>query len=175
MTEFNMSTITKYLFFALVTFTLSCKTDTADSSKETTTVKSDNFYDQLIGVWEMETDEESKGRKFRENWEKVSDQLFVGSAYLINIDADTRFNTELLRLAFEDNSWILYAQLPKKEEVPFAATILTNTVMRFENPEHIFPKYIQYTFLEKERISIEIGDKSKIKTWEMTRFTSPVQ
>ncbi len=152
-----------YIILSLLLSISSCRPDIKSTSK----TKTENQFDKLVGVWEMVAKESNNERKFREEWEKANDSTFYGSAYLLGSDASDRFNTELLRLNRYKNTWYLHAQLAKQNKVVFTNTVAESSTLLFENPEHDFPKYIKYTWLDDQKFEVEIGDTSKQQKWQM--------
>jgi len=111
----------------------------------------------LIGTWKVE------GKQNYESWEKVSDIEFKGKGYRIRDGITTIFET--LEIKVNDNNILYIATVPDQNEgksVPFTLNTSIEDLFSFENPEHDFPKKIQYRVIDAQRIKVNVlGENDK--------------
>jgi hypothetical protein len=123
--------------------------------------------DKLVGEWYKLPMDPNKN--MIETWEKVNDNIYTGNAFLWNKIADEKFNKEQLWLNYKNDVWIYSADPANQTKIDFKATIINDTMLRFENTAHDFPQYIQYKWLEKNHMEVEIGNADKKMAWEMEK------
>lgn len=148
----------------IILFLASCmlkKESNSESKSNTSSVF------QLEGTWYKLPIDGSK--RFVEVWEKSQDEKLKGSAFLLNIKADEKFNSEKLWLNLKNEGWIYTAEPSNQKKTDFTSSIINDSLLRFENLEHDFPQYIQYHFLSKTRLKVEIGNTDQTLTWEMEK------
>lgn len=116
-----------------------------------------NDLDILIGTWQVE------GKQNFESWEKVNDTEFTGKGYKIR-DGVTSVS-ETLQIKVSDNNIIYIATVPDQNEgksILFTLNTSNKDLLSFENPDHDFPKKIQYQFLDDQRIKVNVlGENDK--------------
>ena len=93
----------------------------------------------MLGTWKIEN------KQTFETWNKVSETEFTGKSYkLINGEKKV---TETLSIKIIDEKIIYEATVPNQNEgktIPFELIKSDDHFISFENPEHDFPKKIQY-------------------------------
>lgn len=100
----------------------------------------------LLGTWQRTN--VRPGTMAYEKWEKQSEQLFTGMGWSMK-GADTTF-VEKLRLEVKANK-LYYVADVKENATPtyFEITEVSGQGFKSENPEHDFPKAIEYQLKEK--------------------------
>ena len=108
----------------------------------------------LLGEW---ISENSSGVTI-ENWEKVSVHSFEGFGKTINAGSNEVKSYETLRLV-EMSGQIYYIAKVAHNELPiaFALTTCSDSTAVFENPDHDFPKKIDYKLQSHDRISVTVS------------------
>jgi hypothetical protein len=108
----------------------------------------------LVGTW---VNEREHGNIY-ESWTVKNKNELQGFSYLIS-GQDTIVK-ETMRLVVEHDS-IFYIPTVKNQNegkpIRFALTHLSDTEMRFENPEHDFPQVISYRKKSDNSLLAEIG------------------
>lgn len=108
----------------------------------------------ILGTWENKT---SKGSIF-ETWRKENDQEFWGKSYVIKEQDTIVF--ENIRLIQQENG-LFYIPTVKNQNdglpVSFAAAIIAEDRLVFENRQHDFPQFISYTRINADSLLAEIS------------------
>ena len=115
--------------------------------------------DWLIGFWERANTK--PGRSAHERWQKISDTTLIGWGVSLH-ESDTTF-VEKLQVYLKDGA--LYYQADVSENpapVPFAFTSISKTGFVCENPNHDFPKKIQYELKGDTLIATTSGNGKEL-------------
>lgn len=105
-------------------------------------------------VWLSDSD----GNRTTESWQWVSDSTLEGQGQLIDLETLEVVYSESLRLVEMDGS-IFYIAKPDQNAMPtaFKLTSCEDNRFVFENPEHDFPKRIEY--VKKDRgVDVLVSD-----------------
>ncbi|KAB2810171.1 DUF6265 family protein [Phaeocystidibacter luteus] len=124
----------------------------------TLTACSSNSNKSLDGCWLRDDD------KTMECWTSIGDSL-IGKGMAIRGHGDTLVFEELL-IINENGSRVYIADVAENEE-PVRFTETSDFV--FENPEHDFPKRIEYVFLSSDQIEVHVGGDEEEFVWRYTR------
>ncbi len=104
----------------------------------------------LIGNWKIE------GKESYESWKKESNKL-VGEVF--KIKNSKKVLSETIEIKIVENQ-IIYAPTVfdqnEGKAIPFKLILPENNLFSFENPEHDFPKKIQYKILSKDELYISV-------------------
>lgn len=146
-------TICLFLIFTLSLF--SCQTEKP--------AKLPDSLLKLEGNWKFSDSDEY------EIW-KQQDSVYVGKVIRVT-EKDTVIR-ENLRL-IERNSEIFYEAAVNGQNnghpVLFRLTFSNDTLLIFENPEHDFPKQIEYHFISEEKLTAVVGDSLRHFSIEMEK------
>lgn len=111
--------------------------------------------DWIVGTWERENTK--PGQVFYESWEKITNKEFRGIGVRIE-GSDTTFR-ENLWLRKEEDNWYYIAEVSHNETaIHFKITNLTEKGFTSENPDHDFPKRIEYSLEGDRMTAITSGD-----------------
>jgi len=105
----------------------------------------------LLGQWQTEDGE------MREHWHRSSDSTFTGVG---DLRKDGHWqNQETLLIAAMDKA-IYYIAKPKSNPKPvvFTLTACSNSLARFQNPEHDFPNNIEYRLVAPNKVTVDVSD-----------------
>lgn len=92
----------------------------------------------LAGCWELRT----PTRVTQESWIAPAGGLMLGVSRTVVRDVAREF--EFLRIELRDGKPTYVAQPGGGPPTAFAATFVSDTAVRFENPQHDFPQGISY-------------------------------
>ena len=124
-----------------------------------------NNMDFLIGTWKIED------RNQYETWTKVRKDELIGYSY--KIDENQKKILETIAIKMIDNQMIYEATVPDQNEgrtIQFLLNTEIKSVYSFENPNHDFPKKIQYKKVSKNEIMIRVsGDDGKGFSYKMIK------
>ncbi len=138
----------------LVIFVLSIQFSFAQSSNASSDFKKLSW---LEGTWKRTN--AKPGRTAHERWVKSGTQEMKGWGVSMN-GADTTF-VEKLKLVVRDNAVYYVAEVPgNKSETLFKLTQITDKTVVFENPQHDFPKKIEY-MLDGNKLKATISADGK--------------
>lgn len=154
----NRSASLAALCLVLAAFLYSCEQEKKPASA----------VEKLLGAWEI-TDDRDSVKTYIEEWSKEEEHVYTGTAYVLNITSGEKFNAEQLRLEWSDGAWTYLASPNGQEPTPFSVAVDTVDRVRFVNPEHDFPQYIQYHWITADSMQVEIGDSSTSMKWMMLR------
>ena len=119
----------------------------------------------LAGTWKMENKNEY------EIWKLISNSEVKGSAY--EIKAGKKVTTEYLAINIVDGNLIYTATVLNQNNSQPIKFKLNNTIknkISFENPEHDFPKKIQYSKINDTTLFVEVlGDAGKGFSYTMMK------
>ncbi|MBO6518150.1 MAG: hypothetical protein JJ975_16565 [Bacteroidia bacterium] len=144
--------------FMLILFIASCK---GGSTKEVDSDASDLFsnIDWLLGKWARTNDR--PGELSFEEWTAASGG-FTGLGYTMS-GSDTGFRETLSIIAMDSQLNYVAEVAHNPEPVYFQATQQNESHVRFENPAHDFPQFIDYR-LDRDTLHARIGnDKEEIE------------
>jgi hypothetical protein len=99
-----------------------------------------------------------------ENWVRLDDSTYAGTAYTIS-DNDTTFS-ETLYIRFKEGEIYYVASIPTQNEGKPASFVLRtgqNDQMQFYNPDHDFPQRIIYNRISDTIINARVEGKVKGK------------
>lgn len=118
-----------------------------------------NEFHWLLGDWVADN-----GKSVTiESWQQVSPHTFEGFGESNLKSSNKRQSVELLRLV-EMNNEIFYIAKPQQNKHPvgFKLTQCTNKNAVFENPDHDFPKKLNYRLMTHNQIQVIVsGDKGQ--------------
>jgi hypothetical protein len=119
--------------------------------------KTQPSFDWLVGSWER-TNGKSGTQTF-ESWEKIGDETYNAISVVLQ-GADTVY-TEHCTIKKEGDNFYYIAEVPQNSEATyFKISNVNGNSFTAENPEHDFPKKIQYLYRNGElRATISGGDK----------------
>jgi Domain of unknown function (DUF6265) len=92
----------------------------------------------LGGCWELS----ARGRVTHEQWMAPRGGLMTGMSR--TVVRDTAREYEYLRLQVQSGRVVYVAHPSGQQETTFPATMLTDTLLMFNNPSHDFPQQISY-------------------------------
>ncbi|NNE29214.1 MAG: hypothetical protein HKN16_06235 [Saprospiraceae bacterium] len=104
----------------------------------------------LSGTWKVE------GKNVYEEWQ-ANDGGLVGKGYSL-IEGE-KLIRETLSIRPENGSIIYTATVPNQNEgasIPFILNPSIDSLLSFENPEHDFPKKIQYKPISDNQIDVRV-------------------
>lgn len=107
----------------------------------------------IIGHWESKSDSTA----FYENWEKISDSLYLGEAFVIESN-ETAFY-EKISISKNKESIFYTAVVPdqnNRKQVPFTLISSNHSEIVFENKEHDFPNKIIYQKISPDSVVAKI-------------------
>ncbi len=125
----------------------------------------------LAGCWEQR----APGHLVQEHWMDPAGGTMIGMSRTLARDAtrDATRGWEYLRIAAREGRLTYTAAPSGQAETPFLATVLSDTLAVFENPEHDFPQRISYRKLSSDsvmaRISATRGGKTQGMDIPMSR------
>jgi hypothetical protein len=123
----------------------------------------------LIGNWENRT---PKGT-FYESWNKTNDNELSGKSYIIKENDTVVFETIQLLREQERLFYIpIVSDQNNKQPIRFAATMISENRLVFENPQHDFPQIISYTKISADSLVAQI---SGIKNGKERRQIFPMK
>ncbi len=109
----------------------------------------------LEGTWKVE------GKEQYEIWEINDNGL---SGYMQIISSGVKKKQEILTIKTIENQIVYEATVPDQNEgktVRFTLNREIKNYFSFENPEHDFPKKIQYEYINENKIAVRvIGDEN---------------
>ncbi len=117
-----------------------------------------NHLNWLLGDWIT-----SGGAPFTaESWVKVSDYTFEGSGKIRKAD-DPEFKViETLRIVNLSGQIYYIAKVNHNPDPTFfLLTEISDSSAVFENPEHDFPKKIEYLLKDKDHLQVEVSAEER--------------
>lgn len=110
----------------------------------------------LIGTWKIE------GKENYESWEK-KENILKGSSY--KIENEKKVISEKIEMRVVENH-IIYTPTVLNQNngkgIPFKLISFEQKLFSFENPEHDFPKKIQYQILSENELYVSVlGENDK--------------
>ncbi len=124
----------------------------------------------LIGTWENKT---QRGSTY-ETWAKLSEFELSGKSFMLKEKDTIVFET--IRLLQEQNNFYYIPKVKNQNDdlpVRFAAKIVSDKELVFENPNHDFPQIISYTKINADSLVAEISGskngKERKQTFPMKR------
>ena len=133
-------------FFGLI----SCNQNSTNSSPKE--ISSNPNLDWILGDWQRTNDKE--GKQNFENWEKISDQEYIGLGLTLQ-GKDTVFK-ENMRLIPIEGIWNLEVTGVNEKPTLFYFTNQSKNSFVCENPNNEFPKKIEY-YLEDKKLKAKIS------------------
>jgi hypothetical protein len=119
------------------------------------TKKEDLVFNKLIGTW-MLTD----SSQF-EQWQRNMDGSF--RSRMFSIEGNDTAIAEEVSIYEADHKWHFKVSVKgqnKGEPVVFSSTKLTESSVQFENPEHDFPRLVNYEVLPDNKMRAFIASES---------------
>ncbi|TRX59988.1 hypothetical protein FNH22_08005 [Fulvivirga sp. M361] len=118
----------------------------------------------LLGTWKME------GKESYESWEKKND-ILTGVSYKIENRQKTVSEKIEVKMV---GGQIIYAPTVFDQNdgkaIPFKLESLEQNLFSFENPEHDFPKKIQYQILSDNELYVSVlGEKDEGFSYKLIR------
>ncbi len=124
----------------------------------------------MVGQWQCKAD----SAEFEEHWMRASGDSMIGMGREVK-DGKLAFH-EYLRLEDRDDGIYYIAQPFGKLITEYKLTNATPTVMLFENPDHDFPKKIEYSLQKDGSIFVagsgDASDKDKEFRYHLTKMNS---
>ncbi len=108
----------------------------------------------LIGTWKME------GKDNYESWKKIEDKLVGKSFKMINGQEQV---SETIEISVQGHNIVYTPTVFDQNEglaIPFILKSSKENKFSFENPEHDFPKKIQYKILTKKELLVSVLGKN---------------
>jgi len=109
---------------------------------------------QLTGTWKR------TGKSSFEQWTKASPDTLLGEGFSLATNGEKKIR-EYLRLVRQADGAIVYqAIVPDQNQgatISFPLTFFTTTSWTFENPEHDFPKTIDYWLQEDASLNVSVS------------------
>ena len=120
--------------------------------------------DFLIGTWKIE------GKESYEVWKKV-DNTLNGISY--NIKTGEKYITEKIEVKLIDKKITYIPTVFDQNDgkgIPFILNLSNNNIFSFENPQHDFPKKIQYKILNDKELYVSVlGENDKGFSYKLIR------
>lgn len=130
-----------------------------------TSLNAQNCCDMFSGIWQV------KDKQQFEQWEQASEKLWLGKSYKI-VNGEEAVS-ETLKIIKNGDTIIYEATVLNQNDgkaVPFVLNSNVKDKLSFENPNHDFPKKIQYQFLSERECHVQvIGDDGKEFSFTMLR------
>ena len=121
----------------------------------------------LIGTWKIE------GKDSYEFWEKKKDRL-TGQSY--KIKNGQKVISENIELKMMENQIIYTPTVLDQNDgkgIPFKLKLFQHNLFSFENPDHDFPKKIQYKILGNNELYVSVlGENDKGFSYKLVRQTN---
>ena len=116
-----------------------------------------NDFKQLLGTWKIEN------KQTFEAWQKISDTEFKGMGYkLVNGE---KLIKETLSIKLQNDQVIYQALVPNQNNgatISFIFQSANTELLSFENPDHDFPKKIQYKLVSDSKVLVNVlGDNDE--------------
>lgn len=120
--------------------------------------KSLNALNWMLGEWTSEGDTKTT----TEIWEKTSSETFEGKGFVYDKTLNKIISKETLRLVVMSNEIFYIAKVSHNEyPIAFKLTSFKKDTALFENTTHDFPKIIEYRLVDKNKITVSVGDDEK--------------
>lgn len=109
----------------------------------------------LLGDWEQVND----STVTRESWQQVSENTFEGTGETLAVGSGKRRGSEALRLvSMQDAVFYLAKVGGNARPVAFALTSCAIGRATFENPEHDFPRKLEYSLTKDDQLNVAVSD-----------------
>ena len=116
-------------------------------------------YEWLLGKWQRLDDNDQ--RDTYEHWQKESESLYLGHRFIMQ-QADTIWQ-ERMRFEYADSTWVMEIVTPGNDDmVPFTLSGYSTDAFTVENPNHDFPKAINYVKTENGMKALVSGEEMEI-------------
>ncbi len=131
------------MFFIIIIFCFSCSAP----KKEEITEEKKNIFEKLLGTWKLSTDEEF------ERFTKKSDTAYASQVFTVG-GKDTNITEDVIIYGGKGkwNFKTLVKGQNKGKAIVFTSTILSDSIVQFENPTHDFPRMINYTLISHKQM-----------------------
>ncbi len=121
----------------------------------------------LIGTWKIE------GKESYEYWEKKKD-ILAGQSY--KIKNGQKVILENIELKMTENQIIYTPTVFDQNDgrgIPFKLKLFEHNLFSFENPDHDFPKKVQYKILSDNELYVSVlGENDKGYSYKLIRQTN---
>lgn len=121
---------------------------------------------QLQGTWQV-----ADKMQF-EQWQNESPNAIRGRGYFLQDDAKEKV-TEYLQLVLKEDGSIAYqATVPSQNDgatIEFLLTAGGETSWTFENPQHDFPKKIEYVLADSNTLNVLVSGDGKLLTFSFVK------
>lgn len=107
---------------------------------------SNSEFDWLLGNWQRLNDR--PGRSTYEHWTKISNSEYQGLGYTLR-NGDTIFK-EHMKLHLDKGKWIFEVSGVNEDPTLFPVTSKTQMSFTCENKKNEFPKFIEYSLIDKK-------------------------
>jgi len=105
----------------------------------------------MAGCWEQR----AAGRLTQEQWMAPSGGTMIGMSR--TVAGDVTRGWEFLRIAYASGTLAYIAQPSGQTETAFTASVVTDTLVSFENPAHDFPQRIVYHRITPDSVVARIS------------------
>ena len=109
----------------------------------------------MLGGWQQTTEKTLT----RETWTRVSGSTFEGFGESLSADSGERRASESLRLVEMQGEVFFVAKVNHNERpVAFTLTACDEGSATFENPQHDFPRKLEYTLTGADTLAVVVSD-----------------
>ena len=120
---------------------------------------SQSDFDWLVGSWERTNGK--PGTQTFESWEKIDAYTYEGISVVLR-NNDTIYKEKATILKEQDTYYYIAEPQQNAEPTKFKITVFNNFSFKSENPEHDFPKEINYTRKGNTIIASILGNGKQI-------------
>lgn len=121
---------------------------------------------QLQGTWQV------MDKMQFEQWQNENPNAIRGKGYILTNDAKEKV-TEYLQLVLREDGSIAYqATVPNQNDgatIEFLLTAGGETSWTFENPQHDFPKKIEYVLADSNTLNVFVSGDGKLLTFSFVK------
>lgn len=121
---------------------------------------------QLQGTWQV-----ADKMQF-EQWQNESPNAIRGKGYLLTSEAKEKVMEYLQLVLKEDGSIAYQATVPSQNEgatIEFLLTAGGETSWTFENPQHDFPKKIEYILADPNTLNVLVSGDGKLLSFSFVK------
>ncbi len=122
----------------------------------------------LLGTWKIEN------KDTYESWEDSGAAVFEGKTFKLSTEGIKVLET--LTLMVNKGAIVYLATVPDQNEgqtIPFTLNAKNTDYYSFENPDHDFPKKIQYGIISSDTLSVRVlGEREEGFSYRLIRHTT---
>ena len=115
-------------------------------------------FDWLLGDWQRMNDR--PGRSTFEHWTRISSSEYQGLGYTLR-NGDTIFK-EHMKLHGDKGKWIFEVSGVNEDPTQFLVTLKAHKRFTCENEKNEFPKFIEYSLVDKTLMAKISGDGQEV-------------